>query len=258
MNFSVDAFFEELKPYKDSVLLTPMSVKDISQLEMQVGQRFPAYYKNFLLNAGINQDVVFGFIDHVDDFEPLHDFLPEGDSNNYFRIGHNGGEDYWLLRSDDPEDHQVYYFDYSLSEKIKPLGKTFEELLAEAIDTIEADDQRKLNEEKSRVVEVSILTNDEVILFDVFTSVFRSHLQSDFELVGTTKAGVQREEMVFRIGSKEFVLKRNSFPDWPSPRYSLKFKESYKSKDEDTPRVILEKELSSKGIEFSRFDFGFN
>lgn len=108
MKFTVDAFFEELKPYKDSVLLTPMSVKDISQLEMQVGQRFPAFYKTFLLKAGIKQDAVFGFIDRVDDFQSLHDFLPEGDSKNYFSIGHNGGEDYWLLRSDDTEGHRIY------------------------------------------------------------------------------------------------------------------------------------------------------
>ena len=96
-----------LSPHEGNYVAFGLSQDKIDQLERKVGQSFPPYYRAYLGLLGLKQDVIFGLLERETDFIPLDDFLPPEQGMRFFRIGDNGGEEDWLLRSDKPSDSQI-------------------------------------------------------------------------------------------------------------------------------------------------------
>src|SRR5688572_29662020 len=98
---NVEEFKAKLKEFESKVFVSPLNQSDVLSIESILSRKLPEYYREFLLNIGLKQDAIWGLNDRMSDFDPLTDFLPDGKSEVFFRFGHNGGEDYWLLRNDD-------------------------------------------------------------------------------------------------------------------------------------------------------------
>jgi len=130
---TIDKFLEKLTPFESKVVISPLNEVEVNSIETILDRRLPEYYREFLLSIGLKQDVIWGLNDRISDFKPLDDFLPNGEAEKFFRFGNNGGEDYWLLRNDDPNDRTIYEYDYYCDYEIKSLKKTFDDLLRDAI-----------------------------------------------------------------------------------------------------------------------------
>ena len=125
---TIDKILEELEPIKDKVVINPLSKKEIHLIQSKFKKRLPDYYVEFLGKIGLKQDLIWGLNDNISKFKDLGEFIP---SENYFRFGDNGGEDYWLLKFDDEKDRTIYEYLYYNDGEIKSLNKTFDELIKE-------------------------------------------------------------------------------------------------------------------------------
>lgn len=107
---TVAEFKEKLKEFELTVVTSPLNESEVTFIESILSRKLPNYYREFLLPIGLKQDVIWGLNDRIRDFDPLVNFLPDGQSQYFFQVGNNGIEgDYWLLRSDDWSDRTPYY-----------------------------------------------------------------------------------------------------------------------------------------------------
>ncbi len=205
---AIDEILEALTSVQDKVVLHPLSPAEVDRNRAQLTRPMPPYYTEFLRKIGLKQDLVWGLNHKISQFKDLGDFLP---SSDYFQFGDNGGDDYWLLRFGAGEDRMVYAYEYYREGAIKPLGKTFYDLLWEGLrDTKKRYDHLAFNDAKVWRVQFSLGT----VRGQFMVHQLRDKLEVPIELIQepvlrhTTAAGVKHYEGSIAINQREIRLKK--------------------------------------------------
>ena len=224
---TVAEFKEKLKEFELKVVTSPLSESEVTFIESILCRKLPDYYREFLLTIGLKQDAVWGLHDKISDFDPLTDFLPDEQSKDFFQFGHNGGEDYWLLRNDDWSDRTIYEFDHYADFEIKSLGKTFDDLLDEAIQQL-AENKNSLTSNSSKVwaVQFSINTDDINMIIDSLKKEFDCSLVKNLEKVQVSSAGVISSKGRIILQGSEIPKKKQEHKDWETALFYFNWKES--------------------------------
>ncbi|MDN5215081.1 SMI1/KNR4 family protein [Fulvivirgaceae bacterium BMA12] len=253
----IDNFIKKLKDFGSKVTISPLTEVEVTRIETILNRKLPGYYREFLLKVGLKQDVVWGLIERIEDFDPLEDFLPEGESKRFFRFGHNGGEDYWLLRNDDPNDKTIYEYDYYGDYEIKSLNKTFDDLLDEASQQL-VENQDKLvdNSRKVWAVQFSIATNDENEIIDALKDEFGCILSKGIENTEVSPAGVICSEGKIELHRREILLKKQEYKDWETALYYFDWRESVSEMNTNSLIKRIEKQLKTNGLKVTLIDYG--
>ena len=251
---TVDKILEELKPYKDKVVINPLSKEEIEIIQSKFKKRIPNYFIDFLKKIGVKQDLVWGLNEGINRFEDLGDFLP---SENYFRFGDNGGEDYWLLKFDNEEDRTIYEYDYYCDFEIKSLKKTFDDLLFEALeDKIKRFENLASNDLKDWCVQFSIETGSGKFLEKELGKYVNVKLIKEPEFVETSPAGVKCYEGKIEIEGKEVLLKKQTYKGWSSPSLYFNWQESVEKMKKNSTIKKLDKALSDCVFKHTLIDYG--
>lgn len=254
---SLDQFIEKLKKFESKVTITPLEEFEVLNIESILNRKLPLYYREFLLKIGLKQDAIWGLNDSVSDFDPLHDFLPSGQSMNFFRFGHNGGEDYWLLRNDDSNDRTIYEYEYYGDGMIKSLGRTFDDLLEESILLLtESHERLTANSEKVWSVQFSIDTDDINLIIESLRHEFDCNLSKDMEKTEVSPAGVICSEGGITLQGVEISIRKQEYKTWETASYYFDWREPVDIMKEDSIIKRMEKRLKDDGLKVTLIDYG--
>lgn len=257
IEMDIENFINNLSGFKDKVTISPLSETEVNEIEQILDRKLPIYYRDFLLRVGLKQDVVWGLNDRINDFDPLEDFLPEGESKRFFRFGHNGGEDYWLLRNDDPSDKTIYEFDYYCDFEIKSLNKTFNDLLNEAIQNLtENQDQLTSNSDKVWAVQFSINTNDEMDIIKSLRTEFKCDIANEVIYTDTSPARVVCSEGKIKLQGIEIPLKKLEYEGWETASFCFDWEESVADMNENSLINRIVENLKRSGLKVRLVDYG--
>jgi hypothetical protein len=254
---TLQEFVEKLKEFESKVTINPLTEDEVDNIELVLNRGLPHYYREFLLKIGLKQDAIWGLFDSVSDFDPLLDFLPEEAATNYFRFGHNGGEDYWLLRNDDPTDRTIYEYEYYGDGEIKSLGKTFDELLDEAILLLtENKDKLPDNSQKVWAVQFSIDNDSITPVIESLRKEFECNLSREMSKTEVSSAGVICSEGSIVLQGKEILIKKQEYKTWETASYSFDWKESVGEMTNKSLIKRIENRLKSDGLKVTLIDYG--
>lgn len=156
-------FLKEVAPYDGYLFYKPLTQDEVAELEASISNVLPQYYKEFLLHFGIYQDLIYGLFANKEEWIEQNGYLYEAEQN-YVMIGDNGGEDFWLLRTDDTQDRKVYNW---VDDEIEETGFTFDDFLARCLNNLKDDSFIQLNNnEKVLRAHLSVSTDQESELID--------------------------------------------------------------------------------------------
>jgi len=250
---TVDKILQELKSYKDKVVISPLSKEEVEIIQAKFKKEIPGYFKDFLLKIGLRQDLIWGLSEQIID---LGDFLP---SEDYFRFGDNGGEDYWLLKFEDENDRTIYEYDFYCNYEIISLNKTFDELLFEGLEDIKKRyDDLPLNDKKDWCVQFSINTGSGRFLVTQLKDKldFPIELIKEPEFTETSTAGVKCYEGIISINGKRVRLGKQIIKGMGSPTLYFDWQESIKDMQENSFIKKLDQALSNCVFKHSLCDYG--
>jgi len=253
---TIDKILEELKSIEDKVVINPLSREEIELVQSKYNKRLPNYYIEFLSKIGLKQDLVWGLNDRINRFEDLTDFLQ---SENYFRFGHNGGEDYWLLKFENEKDRTIYEYEYYNDGEIKSLGKTFDELLFEGLtDKKNRYDNLVLNDKKNWCVQFSIGTGSGKFL----VSQLEKNLDIPIEIIKepvykeTSEAGVKCYEGIISIDGEEIRLGKQIITGMGSSNLYFDWQETIEEMKNDSTINKINNALSKCVFKTTLIDYG--
>ena len=254
---NVDKILEELKPFKDKVLINPLSKEEVEIIQSKFNKRIPEYFREFLLKIGLKQDFVWGINNRIGKFEDLGEFLS---SEDYFKFGDNGGEDYWLLKFEDEKDRSIYEYDYYCDGEIKSIGKTFDNLLIESLDLVKNRyENLTLNEFKGWCVQFFINTGSGKFLASQLNDKLEIPIQliSEPKYTETSDAGVKCYEGIISIDGKKIKLGKqiikgvgssNLFFDWQESVNDMKNNSLIKKLDKALDKSVFKHKIIDYGI----------
>ncbi|MCO7724123.1 SMI1/KNR4 family protein [Myroides odoratimimus] len=137
-------FLKEIAPFENYLFYKALKEKEVVELESSISRSLPPYYREFLLTIGIYQDVIEGLFINKNEWIEQNGYLGEVEEN-YVMIGDNGGEEFWLLRTDDTDDRTVYNW---VDDEIEETGFAFEDLLERCLNNLKDDSLCKLSNDK--------------------------------------------------------------------------------------------------------------
>ena len=254
---TLEGFSMRLKEFDSKVFFSPIKESEAREIERRLNRKLPQYYREFLMTIGLKQDVIFGLIDKVSDFDPLIDFLPKGQAKNHFRFGDNGGEDYWLLRSDDFSDHNIYEYEYYGDGKIKSIGKTFEDLLSESYSLLKMNKDRLVdNSKKVRSVQFSIDTDNFDQIIQSLRNEFRCSVSREIGNMQVSSAGVITSNGTITLEGIETLIKKQEYNDWKTASYYFNWNESVHEINTNSIIERVEATLRNDGLNVTVIDYG--
>jgi len=184
---------KQLEEYHNIVFYKGLSEEAITTIEKDINKRFPFYFREFLKTFGVMQDFVFGLMTSKDRFYSQND-LPKEIQQSYILIGDNGGEDYWLLNTEDESDTNIYDWESWNTGEIKKLSFDFTTLLKDSISKLsDSSTYRIANEDKYWSVQFSISTND---ANDIFLAILIK-MVGDWISIDVSSAEVYSSEMSY-------------------------------------------------------------
>lgn len=256
MNF-IDRFLEDLMPFRGLVVIHPLRMEEVEQIERVLGSELPGYYREFLLKVGLKQDIVWGLHDQLRDFDNLDNLLPENEGHRFFRFGHNGGDEYWLLRIDDSSDTTIYEYDQYSTHRIVRMRKTFERLLEEAIEQLKLNKGRLIeNHFKAWRVQFAVDTFHAHDVVEALGTRFDCVLVSPPSDMEVTPAGVICSEGHMMIDDVVVLLRKQEFRDWDSPSYYFNWEEPVEEMIRDSKIKRMEAALIAGGLDVTVIDYG--
>lgn len=247
----IDKALKAIEPYKDKVFLNPLSDEEVALIQSNYNKKLPNYFVEFLKKVGIKQDFVWDIIDNISRFDALEDFLP---STDYFQFG-DRAEDYWLLKFDD-NDQNIYEYDYYNEGRIKPLGKTFEDLLFEAVDDIKNRYNELIpNHQKDWCVEFHLYTSNARFIEKELSKYLNIKLLKDFNY----KENIPNDESYkgeIEIEGEKIILSKSKFRtgnsmisfDYREPVNRVKGDSMIKKIDEALLKCVFPHGLADYGI----------
>jgi len=239
---------EASKPYEDKIFICPLTEKEVEIIQNKFDQPLPDYFKEFLLKVGLKQDLVWGLCDRIRDFKDLGDFLP---SDDYFRFGHNGGEDYWLLKFDE-KDRIIYEYEFYNSGEIISMKKTFDELLWEGLEsTKERYDVLPSNSVKDWFVEFSVNTSSDSFFEKELSKYLNIEIIKRLECVEIFPTDKKRYEGEIEIEGKRATLKKSDsglYFKWQEPVFEMIENSTIKEIDVALSKCVFQYGMVDYGI----------
>jgi hypothetical protein len=253
----IDKFIEQLIPYTGKIVIHPLLNEEINALEDKVNKKLPDYYKEFLAKVGLKQDVIWGLNDRIKDFVPLDGFLPEDQAYKFFRFGHDGGEEYWLLRTDDPSDDTIYEFNYDTDQSIVNTGRNFKKLLEDAIIKLEKNKHTLVdNALKIWPVQFSIRTMNEQLIINAINNSIACKMIRALETTQVSAAGLICAEGEMQVGNVKVKLMKHEHEDWSSPLYYFDWIESIEEMKRDSKVHKILTALRSDKLDVNLVEYG--
>jgi hypothetical protein len=252
----IDKILKDLEPFKDKILISPLSVGEVDLIQSKFNKKLPEYFKEFLLKIGLKQDLIWGINEGVNRFEDLREFL---ESEDYFRFGDNGGEDYWLLKFEDENNRIIYEFDYYNSMEIRSLNKTFDDLLVAGIEEIKKKyDDLDSNEIKDWCVQFSVKTGSGKFLEKELGKYLTVKLINEPVFVEESSAGVKCFEGEIEIEGQIKKLKKQSYEGWSNSSLYFNWQESVKQMQENSLIKKIDGALSNCVFKHTLIDYGIS
>lgn len=239
----IDEILMDLVPYMDRVFICPADDLEIKKIEEVYGRNLPKYYRYFLSRVGIRQDFIRGLHATRSRYKDISDFIS---SRDYFQIGNNGGDDYWLLKFDDENNRTIYEYDYYCNGEILSTTKSFDSIIIDAFEDVKLNyDKKAKNTEKVWCVEFSINTGSPSFLV--------KELGKDLEvkLLKEPKKILKDGEIEFENGLLEIEGKEVELKKWvySNPSLSFNWKEPVLEMREES--VIKKIDLALENCLFS-------
>ncbi|WP_121967168.1 SMI1/KNR4 family protein [Myroides sp. N17-2] len=240
---------KRLRPMQDVVFYIPLSEDEVVELEKVIGFDFPDYYREFLLHFGFQQDFVPGLFTSKEEFIEQNGYLKESMAD-YLMIGDNGGEDFWVLRTEKVRSQRVFNW---IGDTVEKTDFNFEDLIDYALEQLEDFDIEFLNNaDKSWCVQFAITTTDEASLYSTLPLV----ADGEWKSLGKSDAGVDESIRDIKLNNQPMSLRRLNYDEWSAPTYFIDYKESIDS----VMRHGLIKQwtaiLKDKYPEFDLIDYG--
>ncbi|NOT50974.1 MAG: SMI1/KNR4 family protein [Chitinophagaceae bacterium] len=212
----------QLEPFKDKVFYYGLTENEVTDIEQKLGKAFPIYFREFLKLFGVRQDFVFGLLRKEIEFVGRTDYLPDEIKKSFILIGDNGGEDFWLLNTENQNDKNIYEWQHWLDGEVVKLGYDFDTLLKENIAKLsDTEIERETNDKKSWCVQFAITTDDEQKIY----STIPLTLVQDWEFIETSPAQVHCYEAKAKLVDKVIRFSRQEYAGWSSPIYYFNSKE---------------------------------
>lgn len=212
----------KLEPYKDKAFYFPLSLNEVTNLQKQIGQNFPDYYRQFLLTFGIRQDFVFELFKREEDFADQYKWLPKKLRRDFVPIGgSSAGGDTWLIKSNS-EEQKIYELWHEGNGELTELDFSFKELIEKNISELgELFERKPFNKDKNWCVQFSIQTTKETELLKTINA----QQTKGWTDVEVSSAGVRSFETEIELASKKIRLSRQEFKGWQKPIYYFNWKE---------------------------------
>jgi hypothetical protein len=138
----------QLEPFNNKVFYFGLTETQVIDIEQEIGQTFPIYFRDFLKVFGVRQDLVFGLLRNEIDFIERTNYLPNDIKKSFILIGDNGGEDFWLLNTVNLNDTNPYQWQHWLDGEVVTLGYDFETLLRESISKLSNNKIKRVTNDK--------------------------------------------------------------------------------------------------------------
>jgi hypothetical protein len=254
MNSPYQKILTQLEPYKDKVFLLPLTYPEVIELEANIGQHFPAYFREFLMVFGIRQDLVFDLYKREKDFIDGYSYLPDAFKTGYIAIGASDpGYEHFLLNVTDPADRRVYASHYGEPEAVVLLDFTFDDLLERSIDDLaESYPRLELNTKKNWCVQFSIRTTDEQLLLDTIGATRTKKWTKE----DVSPAGVHCYVSEIDLLSRRRRFSRQEYIGWETPSYYFNMREPALPLDEKSAIRQLDIKLKKAFKKYVLIDYG--
>lgn len=213
---------ERLVAVEDYVFYMPLTIEQVEALQKEVGTTFPTYYKDFLLNFGFQQDLVQGLFTDKDEFIEQNSYLEE-DMTDYLGIGDNGGEDFWIIKTDKINNQRIYNW---IDDEIEKTDFEFIDLIEYSLAALEDEDVFFLkNSEKSWCVQFAVTTLDEQKLF----SVLEAKPLGEWKHNGVSEAGVEEYILDIDLNGEVLTINRLKNDNSSAASYYINYRENVDS-----------------------------
>ncbi|MFZ4861138.1 SMI1/KNR4 family protein [Sphingobacterium sp. Mn56C] len=248
---------EQIKPVDTQIFRLGLSEEEIQQLQEHSVPKLPNYYVDFLKIFGFQQDFVQGlftdkrlFLTHNTDLQEAAASAPF--LGNYVIIGDNNGEDFWMLRTDDEEDLNVYNW---VDDEVEDTEMTFMDLLQHAV-LMRTDPNTfwESNANKFWHVQFNIPTANADLLY----ATLPLEIKSDWRLVdGDTDAAEVLYCCDAELSGKQIRLNKSERPSRNYTLYSFDWYEPLSQTKIDSHIRLWQDVLEKNFKNFSYLDFGF-
>jgi len=253
----VDRFLEAIRPFRDAIVIHPLTTDEVEKIERALGNPLPPYYREFLLKVGLKQDVVHGLHNQLSDFDNLDNLLPENRGHRFFRFGDNGSDDYWLLRIDDPTDMTIYQYDQYDTYQVVSMHKNFEQLLLDSVEQLKLNKSRLIeNYRKVWRVQFAVDTRQAQNVIDALAEDFDCALLADPDELELTADGVSRPEGRIMIDNTTVTLRIQDAPQWGTPSYYFSWEEPVADMVDNSRIKRIEAALVAGGLDITVIDYG--
>lgn len=243
----------KLEPYKDKVFYFSLTDSEIVNLEKQIGQIFPNYFREFLLTFGIRQDFVFELFTREQDFADQYKYLPKSLRRYFVPIGgSSAGGDTWLIKSNS-EEQKIYELWHESNGELTTLDFSFKELIDRNINELsDLYDRKSFNKDKNWCVQFSIATTKENLLLKTI----EAKQTKGWTNAEISSAGVYSYETQIELASKQIRLSRQEYKDWKEPIYYFNWKEPAFQIGANSFIRTLDKKLTKAFKGYKLIDYG--
>lgn len=211
---------EAVRSIEDIVFYIGLSHDEVTSIEQKIGKNLPVYFFDFLTKFGFQQDLVRGLFSDEESFIEHNSYLDESeDLEKYVMIGDNGGEDFWMLRIDDPTDLTIYNW---VDDEVECTEMTFLSLFDYEIGLRkEPGILWDTNDQKCWNTQFIIKTNDESLIYETIPLV----LKADWSKQEVLDSGVVSYESVASLLGKDIVFSKSNCEAWDYTLYSFDWQE---------------------------------
>jgi hypothetical protein len=243
----------QLEPFKDKVFYYGLTETEVTDFEQKIGKTFPSYFREFLHVFGVRQDFVFGLLPREIDFIERTNYLPDEIKKSFILIGDNGGEDFWLLNTNNQNDTDLYEWQHWLDGKVVKLGHNFETLIKESISKLsDKEIKSETNDKKNWCVQFTIPTDNEQ---KIYGTIPLTPIQ-DWELKEVTPAQVHCFETNAKLVDKIIKLTKQEYAGWESPIYYFNLKEPAKEYGKESLIKEIDSKLKTAFPKYRLIDYG--
>jgi len=242
----------KLEPLKDYTFYKGLTDPELIHLESQIGKPFPGYFREFLKAFGFRQDFIFGLLTREMDFVNKNSYLPTEIKDSFIVVGDNGGEDFWLLRTDEESDSNLYEWQHWLNGEIVKLGYDLETLIHKNIKKLSR--KRKTlakNDQKFWSVQFSIPTKDEEAIYKTIPL----KLVEDWSLKSISPANVYHFEANALLNGNEIIFTKLEYEGWESPRHFFDYEVPLREIDNGSLINVMDEKLKKVFPEYKLIDY---
>jgi len=244
---------EQIEPYKEIVFYCGLTELEVRYIEKKIDKSFPVYFREFLKTFGVRQDLVFGLFSRENDLIEQNSHLSDKVRGSYSVIGDNGGEEFWLINTDNPDDTTIYGLQDGLNGQVVKLEFGFETLLFKGVSKlIDEEAEKQNNDSKNWCVQFAIPADNVQSICETIPLL----LMQDWELKEISPALVRCYETTAKLADGIIKFTRQEFEGWSSPIYYFDLKEPVCNIGKQSLIKDLDQKLKARFLAYKLIDYG--